>query len=505
MISSMGGYRCCHIQFWNMVIMEKEKRYVASISGGKDSMAMVLGLMEKGWPLTHCVYFDTGMEFSCIRKNIEKVRLELEQYGCELVILQPERHFLEEMLLRRIKCRDGSSHYGSYWCGGPCRWMTRLKINACEKYVKSLGATAVEYIGIAADESGRVKEKCPDLVLVPPNYDLYNRSSKALIKLLSEYTDKIEQYSIDEAFLDMTGCCQDPITTAYEIKNRVHAELGFTVNIGVSENKLLAKMASDFTKPDHVHTLWKSEMSEKMWHLPVGDLFYVGHASLYKLKKLGFHTIGELAAMDPAILRAHMKSQGILIWQYANGIDESAVISSPPPAKGYGNSLTTPYDVMDCETARQYLLSLSETISARLRADGVKISVVSISLKDWDLRFYGHQITLSVPTDLTLEIYAAACRCLSELWNGIPLRHLGIHTSRVSSDPFRQMQFFETIDYEKYRKMEKTVDQIRKRFGMDSIKRACFLPSAGSVEIDHMGGGVSREKRTVDYSQEKIL
>lgn len=285
----------------------------------------------------------------------------------------------------------------------------------------------------------------------------------------------------------------------------MHAELGFTVNIGVSENKLLAKMASDFTKPDHVHTLWKSEMSEKMWHLPVGDLFYVGHASLYKLKKLGFHTIGELAAMDPAILRAHMKSQGILIWQYANGIDESAVISSPPPAKGYGNSLTTPYDVMDCETARQYLLSLSETISARLRADGVKISVVSISLKDWDLRFYGHQITLSVPTDLTLEIYAAACRCLSELWNGIPLRHLGIHTSRVSSDPFHQMQFFETIDYEKYRKMEKTVDQIRKRFGMDSIKRACFLPSAGSVEIDHMGGGVSREKRTVDYSQEKIL
>lgn len=100
----------------------KRKTIVASISGGKDSMAMVLGLMEKGWPLTHCVYFDTGMEFSCIRKNIEKVRLELEQYGCELVILQPERHFLEEMLLRRIKCRDGSSHYGSYWCGGPCRW-----------------------------------------------------------------------------------------------------------------------------------------------------------------------------------------------------------------------------------------------------------------------------------------------------------------------------------------------------------------------------------------------
>ena len=187
---------------------------------------------------------------------------------------------------------------------------------------------------------------------MPPNYDLYNRSSKALIKLLSEYTDKIEQYSIDEAFLDMTGCCKDPITTAYGIKNRVHAELGFTVYIGVSENKLLAKMASDFTKPNHVYTLWKSEISEKMWHLPVGDLFYVGHASLCKLKKLGIHIIGELAAMDPAILRAHMKSQGILIWQYANGIDESAVIGLQPPAKGYGNSLTTPYDVMDREIVR---------------------------------------------------------------------------------------------------------------------------------------------------------
>ncbi len=186
------------------------------------------------------------------------------------------------------------------------------------------------------------KEKCPDLILVPPNYDLYNRSSKALLKLLGEYTDKIEQYSIDEAFLDMTGCCDDPEKTAHEIKDRVRAELGFTVNIGISENKLLAKMASDFTKPDRVHTLWKSEISEKMWLLPVSELFYVGHASLNKLRKLGIHTIGELAAIDPGILQAHMKSQGLLIWQYANGIDDSKLIDTPPPAKGYGNSLTTP-------------------------------------------------------------------------------------------------------------------------------------------------------------------
>lgn len=348
------------------------------------------------------------------------------------------------------------------------------------------------------------KEKCPELILVPPNYDLYNRSSKALIKLLSAYTDKIEQYSIDEAFLDMTGCCDDPERTAYEIKDRIHTELGFTVNIGISENKLLAKMASDFTKPNRVHTLWKSEVKEDVV-TSVNELFYVGHASLRKLSNLGIHTIRELATTDPVILQAHMKSHGLLIWQYANGIDESAVIDTPPPAKGYGNSLTTPRDVVDRDVAKQYLLSLSETISARLRADGVKISMVSISLRDWDLRFYGHQITLSVPTDLTVEIYAAACRCFDELWDGIPLRHLGIHTGRVSRDDFRQMQMFDKVDYEKTRKLECVVDPIRKKYGMDSIKRACFISSPGRIEMDHMVGGISREKRTVDYSKEQIL
>ena len=349
------------------------------------------------------------------------------------------------------------------------------------------------------------KQKCPELVLVPPNYDLYNRSSKALIRMLGDYTDRIEQYSIDEAFLDMTGCCSDPEEKAHEIRNRIRNELGFTVNIGISENKLLAKMASDFAKPDRVHTLWRHEIPKKMWPLSVGDLFYVGHASLKKLSNLGIRTIGELAAMDPALLRGNMKSHGQLIWQYANGLDDSPVIDILPAAKGYGNSLTTPQDVQDPELAKKYLLSLSETVSARLRADGVKISMVSISLRDWDLRFYGHQITLSVPTDLTIEIYRAVCRCFDEVWDGIPLRHLGIHTGRVSRDDFRQIQMFDKVDYEKARKLECAVDSIRKKYGMDSIKRACFISSPGKAEIDHMGGGISREKRTVDYTKERVL
>lgn len=350
------------------------------------------------------------------------------------------------------------------------------------------------------------KRKCPGLILVPPNYDLYNRSSRAFIRILERYTDQIEQYSIDEAFLDMTGCTDHPVVTAEEIKNKIWGELGFTVNIGVSSNKLLAKMASDFKKPNLVHTLWPEEISSKMWPLPVEDLFFVGHASKKKLQNLGIHTIGELAGTDKKILRSIMKSHGLLLHQYANGIDGSEVITTPPPNKGYGNSLTTPKDVCEPELAKLFLLSLAETISARLRADGAKIRVVSISIRDFTLAFSSHQMQLLTPTDLTVEIHAAACRLFDGLWNGTPIRHLGIHTSGVTTEAGRQLNLFDTVDYEKQKMMESAVDQLRRRYGQDVIKRACFLPSCqkDEVYIDHMGGGISREKRTVDYEKETI-
>lgn len=351
------------------------------------------------------------------------------------------------------------------------------------------------------------KRKCPNLILVPPNYDLYNRSSRALIKILQRYSDKIEKYSIDEAFIDMTGCTDAPVETAEELKDTIYRELGFTVNVGVAENKLLAKMASDFKKPNMVHTLWNHEIREKMWPLPVSDLFYVGHASLKKLASVGVKTIGELAVLDERFLKASMKSHGLLIKQYANGIDNSEVITESPAQKGYGNSLTTPKDVMQPELAKQFLLSLAETVSARLRADGAKISVVAISIRDYNLQFYGHQRSLFTPTDLTIEIYREASKCFDELWNGLPIRHLGIHTSNVTAEASRQMYLFETVDYEKQKKVERAVDELRKRFGQDVVKRACFLPSTQkeAMFIDHMGGGISREKRTVDYDKEDII
>ena len=351
------------------------------------------------------------------------------------------------------------------------------------------------------------KRKCPELILVPPNYELYNRSSKAFIKILKKYTDKIEQYSIDEAFMDMTGCTGEPEKTAVELKDTIKQELGFTVNVGVAENKLLAKMASELKKPDMVHTLWKHEIPEKMWPLPVEELFYVGRASKNKLTSMGISTIGDLAGFDVHYLKSFMKFHGVLIHQYANGIDHSDVISEPPANKGYGNSLTTPRDVTTVEMANLYLLSLAETVSARLRGDGVKVRVVAISIRDYNLRFYGHQMTLQTPTDLTVEIYDAACKCLKELWDGIPLRHLGIHTSQVTTETGRQMSFFDKVDYEKQKNAEQAIDALRRRFGQDIIKRASFLPSVTreNMEVDHMGGGISREKRTVDYSKEEIF
>ncbi len=351
------------------------------------------------------------------------------------------------------------------------------------------------------------KEKCPELVLVPPNYELYQRSSRALLRILADYTDKIEQYSIDEAFMDMTGCSEQPEQTADELKERVYRELGFTVNVGVSSNKLLAKMASDFQKPNLVHTLWPGEIQMKMWGLPVRELFSVGHASEKKLAALGVHTIGQLAETPDSVLYGCLKSHGLQIKRFANGLDDSPVAPAPPPNKGYGNSLTTPRDVTDRETARLFLLSLAETLSARLRADGAMIRTVEISLRDCHLKFSHRQRALETPTDLTVEIHEAACRCFEELWDGTPLRHLGIHTSGVTRTMERQLGLFDRLDYEKYRCAEAAVDRLRKRYGQDIVKRAVFVEAPGEKRVlaDHMGGGISREKRRVDYTKEIIL
>lgn len=345
------------------------------------------------------------------------------------------------------------------------------------------------------------QRKCPNLVLVPPNYGLYEQCSAAFMNILREYSDVVEQYSIDEAFIDMTTTCHlfgTPEEVAEQIKNRIRDELGFTVNVGISQNKLLAKMASDFKKPDRVHTLYPEEIQDKMWPLPVSDLFFVGRATTQKLFSMGIRTIGELAKADPAWLKAVLKKQGEVVWGFANGIDFSPVISQPAPNKGYGNSTTTPFDVVDMENARKVLLALSETVGNRLRKDQVQIEVVAVGIRYSDLSYVSHQKRLKTSTNLTLEIYDTACELFRELWNGNAIRHLGVHTSRVQDGDFmRQLELFDEVDYEKLARIDETVDDIRDRFGIDAVKRAVFVDQP----IDHMSGGISREKRTVDYDR----
>ena len=321
--------------------------------------------------------------------------------------------------------------------------------------------------------------KCPNLTLVSPNRELYARNSAAFMEILRRYSDTVEQYSIDEAFADMTGTeglFGSPIEAAHRLKDEIRDTLGFTVNVGISSNKLLAKMAGEFEKPDKVHTLFPDEIQEKLWPLPVGELFSVGGASEQKLKRLGIMTIGDLAQADLGTLQATLKKHGEAIWNYANGRDFSLVEAERADNKGYGNSVTLSYDVTRAEEAKQVLLSLAETVGRRLRRDGAWIEVVSVTLRFFDLTNASHQCVLEHATNITDEIYQAACRLFDEFWDRTPIRLIGIQTGKVTKEgDNRQLSLFDDTDYEKLERLDRAMDSIREKFGADAVRRASFL------------------------------
>ncbi|MDD3252174.1 MAG: DNA polymerase IV [Lachnospiraceae bacterium] len=339
--------------------------------------------------------------------------------------------------------------------------------------------------------------KCPELVVVPSRFELYQEYSGKLIALLEQYTPDIEKFSIDEAFLDMTQTIHlfgEPAAVADRIRRQVEDTLGFTVNIGIAPNKLLAKMASDFEKPNRTHTLFADEIPGKMWPLPLRELFFVGSAAAGKMERIGLHTIGDIAACDLSVLKAHLGDKyGTLIHQYANGIDDEPVEERNPINKGYGNSITLPRDISDYDTARQILLALSETVGARLREDQVRCNCISVELKDWQFGTQSHQLTLEVSTDSTSRIYQSACRLLDEFWDLTPVRLIGLRTSRISDDTFEQMSLFDNEQNRRMQSLEKCVDSIRGKYGIDSIKRASFLNE--DAIVDH---AVSKNKHRKD-------
>lgn len=326
------------------------------------------------------------------------------------------------------------------------------------------------------------RRKCPGLVTVPSNFPVYVKYSNGMMKILEDYTPDIEQYSIDESFLDMTGTQNlfgPPIEAAHKIKDRIYNELGFTVNVGVSSNKLLAKMASDFKKPNLVHTLFPEEVPTKMWPLPVSDLFFVGRQTAKRLYSLGIFTIGDLANTDKKIIQDNLKGHGSVIWEFANGIGDSmedvANKNRTPANKGYSNETTLAFDVTDANLAKEILLSLTESVSARVRADKSYVSVVSVYFVDNEFHHSSKQMTLDSATNVTNELYYHACRLFEQLWKGQPIRLLGIHISKASLENHRQYSLFEQQDVEKLSKLDLAIDKIRHKYGDDSIKRATFL------------------------------
>ena len=342
-------------------------------------------------------------------------------------------------------------------------------------------------------------EKYPDLVVIPPDYQLYVEASRHFVAMLRQFSPAVEQYSIDEAWVDMTGTQRlfgDPRLAAEQMRKRIWEELGFTVNVGISSNKLLAKMAGDFEKPNKVHTLFPEEMETKFWPLPVRDLFLVGSATERKLKIMGIYTIGDLAKADEKVLRKRLGKHGQTIWHFANGRNADAVSPEPAENKGYSNSITTAQDVTTYEEGHQVLLSLCETVAMRMRKDGKCGSCIAVHLRTNELEHYSHQGMLHGATNITEEIFKAARRIFDEAWDGmIPLRQLGVQVTRLSQEPYQQFDLFSgmsPVQYEKKLRLDETVDSLRDKYGEDIIRRAKFAQDPQG----HMAGGLSKARRT---------
>ena len=319
--------------------------------------------------------------------------------------------------------------------------------------------------------------KCPNLVTAPPNHKMYREKSRMLMDFLRTYTKKIEQVSVDECYMDFTelvGRYPTPVDGAMEIKEEVKKRFGFTVNIGISSNKLLAKMASDFQKPDRIHTLFPEEVPQKMWPLPISSLFMAGHASVAVLQKLDIHTIGDLARMDPAILSLHLKSHGKMLWEYANGIDNSSIESEPSQAKGIGNSTTLASDLTTAQEAYSILLQLSTKVGHRLEKAGQSANNLCVEIKYATFDKYTRQMPLSSPTQDGKKLYHAACHLFDTLWNGNPIRLLGVRAGKLTdADEPVQLDLFsyDPKAIEKEQKMERAMDKIREKFGKDLIQK----------------------------------
>ena len=336
-------------------------------------------------------------------------------------------------------------------------------------------------------------QKCPNILIVPPEHGYYNEQSHKLMNLLRTFTPDIEQVSVDECYMDFSGIQNEypsPLACAYKIKDTVKEKLGFTVNVGISDVKVLAKMASDFKKPNLVHTLYVSEIQKKLWPLPIASLHMCGKSSAKLLQKMGIRTIGDLARTDKAVVESWLKSHGGMLWNYANGIDDGQVVKEKPKAKGVGNSTTLANNAETEEEAYTVLKELAVSVSQRLKKHHFLAAQISTEIKYASFRSVSHQTTILTPTAEETEIYQCACQLFNELWDGEPIRLLGIRTTKLQDEEEpTQISLFDLGKYQEQEKQEElrrekeeqkqkklaslddAIAKIKKRYGDNAIHK----------------------------------
>ncbi len=348
---------------------------------------------------------------------------------------------------------------------------------------------AKEFGVVTGETIYKAKIKCPNLKIYQGNYKVYKQYSDKLYNLLLEYTDKIERYSIDECFLDMTNYLMKDslLNKAKEINARVKEELGFTVNIGVANNKLLAKMASDFQKPDRIHTLYQNEIEKKMWKLPVSELFMLGRKTVPRLYSMQIKTIGDLAKTDVVKLIKKFGKHGSLMWEYANGIDNSEVKYKQEKPKGVGNSITLPSDIYETQKIEEVLLALTEQVTYRLRKYNMLAKVVNVQLRTNKFEDFSHQGKLDTPTSNTKEIYIKAKELVEEMLKEIKsIRLIGIRVDSLIERNQMQISMFDNAKTEKLERLDNVIDSLKHKYGYDSVTRAGKLNVEKIVKLKGM-------------------
>lgn len=325
----------------------------------------------------------------------------------------------------------------------------------------------------------QARQMCPEITFVSPRMDLYLRFSRMAHEIYAEYTDMQEPYGIDECWLDVTHSRSikgDGMLIAKEINRRMKQELGITVSIGVSFNKIFAKLGSDYKKPDAITTMYESEFRWKAWELPVGDLLYVGRSTNQKLATMGIYTIGDLARSDERLLCSHLGKMGSILWAFANGYDDSPVRmeDTHAPIKSIGNSTTTPRD-LECDIdVKIVIYILAESVAARLRENGFRCRVVEISIRDSSLVSFTRQRKIDHATNITGEIAELAYQLfkINYDWSKT-IRSVGVRGSDlVTENYYDQLDIFSSEQQrKKMMRVDHAMDDIRRRFGFFSVQR----------------------------------